>query len=85
MPGTQNVGTKKHSRYVPYEMFNLQAGVLEKSKSCLCMHKFTTAAPQNEKPCRFITASDCVFPLTSVRLHICARNKHYVTAPFTQQ
>ena len=43
-------------------MFNLQAGVLEKSKSCFRVQKFTKAAPQTEKPCRFpIDESDSVY------------------------
>ena len=43
-------------------MFNLQAGVLEKSRSCFRMQKFTTAAPQTEKARRFpITVSDSVY------------------------
>jgi hypothetical protein len=61
-PGTQHVGSNKYCSYIPYEMFNLQAGVLEKSKSCFRVQKFTKAAPQTEKPCRFpIDESDSVY------------------------
>jgi hypothetical protein len=64
--GTQHVGSKKYCSYNPYEMFNLQAGMPEKSKSCFRMKKFTTAAPRTEKPRRF-TASDSAL---SVGLHL---------------
>jgi hypothetical protein len=39
-PSTQHV-SKKYCSYIPYEMFNLQADVLEKSKSCFRVQKFT--------------------------------------------
>jgi hypothetical protein len=61
-PGTHYVGSSKYCSYIPHGMFNLQAGVLEKSRSCFRMQKFTTAASQTEKPRRYpISVSDAAY------------------------
>jgi hypothetical protein len=40
-PSTQHVVSKKYCSYIPYEIFNLQADVLEKLKSRFRVQKFT--------------------------------------------
>lgn len=58
-----------------------------KNQNCVCV--CTNSQQLHHKPKSHAGSSPQVilrtFPLTSVGLHICARNKHYAAAPFTQQ